>query len=98
MSVKLIINAWFTPDEEARGQYIQTANELFQHYGKTSDNVYGTDTALVGNLQPHVVVIQDWEDADRCRKCFESQAYEDLKVLRDKAFNRLDITLLVAQG
>lgn len=94
MSAKTLITAWFTQDEQARGQYLQGSDKIFREHGMTNATVYQSGEALVGDLTPHAVVMIEWEDAERCQAAFQSDEYKALIDARDKAFQRLDITLL----
>lgn len=91
---KTLITAWYTDDEQSRNQYLQASNKVFVEHGMTGATVYGSDTPIVGDLQPNAVVMVEWENAEKCKQAFESSAYQDLIGLRDKAFSKIDITLL----
>ena len=98
MPVKTLVTAWFSDNAEARGQYLEKANAIFTKYGMTGATVYNSDSALIGDMTPHAVVMVDWEDGERCRACFESPEYRGLIPAREKGFSRIDITLLGEQG
>ena len=61
MAVKTLITAWFTNDEASRGQYLQGSDKIFREHGMTNATLYRSDSALVGDLTPHAVVMLEWE-------------------------------------
>lgn len=98
MSAKTLVTAWFSENEQARGEYLQEANKIFRQYGMTDVSAFMSDSALVGDLTPHAVVMLEWEDETRCRDCFASPEYKALTDLRENGFERVDITLLSERG
>lgn len=95
--VKMMITAWFSADEAARGNYLQGSEQIFKAHGMIGATVYTTDASLLGDFAPHVVVMLDWKDADGCKAALESAEYAALLDDRAKAFDKLTMTLLGAQ-
>lgn len=93
-TVKTLVTAWFSGDEAARGTYLSGSERIFREHGLTGATLYRSDAALVGDLTPHAVVMLEWKDAESCRAAFASPEYAELKGARDRAFERLDVTLL----
>ena len=93
-TVKMLITAWFSGDEAARQEYLPASDKIFKAHGMTNATLYQADTALAGDLMPHAVVMLEWEDAARCKAAFDSPEYKAILDARDRAFERLDITLL----
>lgn len=93
-TTKMLITAWFSDDEAARGTYLQGSEKIFRDHGMTGATLFRTEEPLVGDLAPHAVVLLEWQDGARARAAFESADYAALVPAREKAFERLDITLL----
>ena len=93
-TVKVLVTAWFTEDKAAQQAYFSGSEPIFKAHGMTGATRYQSDASLAGDLTPHAVVMLEWKTADGCKAAFNSPEYLALMDARDRAFERLDITLL----
>lgn len=91
---KTLITAWFSKDEQSRGKYLQASEKIFLAHGMTGATLYGSDSTIVGEMNPDAVVMVEWGDAEQCKQAFQSSEYQDLISFREKGFDKIDITLL----
>ena len=84
MSVYMIIQLE-VQDKEAYGKYTEEAGQIIKKYGGrrlvASDKVF----SLKGDWKPQRVVILEFEDMIKLRRCFKSEEYAKIAPLRENS-------------
>ena len=89
--INLIIVATINPKEkEALSHYLAGVGELYKEVDAKSVGKYKVSKASIGDYTPSLVSIMEFDNVAAMNQVFDSQTYQALLPIRDKAFLKLE--------
>jgi len=89
--VNLIIVATINPNEkEALSHYLEGVGKLYEEVNAKSVGKYKVSKASIGDYTPSLVSIMEFDNIAAMNQVFDSQTYQALLPIRDKAFLKLE--------